>query len=111
MNTFTTRSKAAANVVPPNADVVVMGKADLGYRPADMNAYFQIHVRGLDAGTYDLALSLADDLDNFRDHQTNATENDSVIVDGPLVEAFRFTFTGLGAGAAPICYVKGQRKV
>jgi len=106
MSTFATRSKASVG-----GAAVHMGKPDLLYRPADMNAYYQIHVRGLDGGTYTLALALADDTDNYRDHQAGAGEDDTVIVDGPLVEAFRFTFAGLGGAAAPICYVKGQRKV
>jgi hypothetical protein len=106
MSTFTTRSKASVA-----GALVVMGKPDLGYKPSEMNAYFQIHVRGLDGGTYTLDLSLADDLDNWRAHQAGAGEDDTVIVDGPLVEAFRFTFAALGGAAAPICYVKGQRRV
>jgi hypothetical protein len=108
---YRTRSKAAVNVVAPNADPVVMGKPDLGYRPADMNAYYQIHVTGLDSGTYDVELYLPGDQTTPKPHQTGATETDTVLIDGPMVEAFRVTFALLGVAAAPVVYLTAQGRV
>ena len=110
MSPHTTRSKAAVNVAAPNADPVVMGKADLGYRPADMNAYYQIHVAALDGGTYDVELYLPETPSTARTHQAGAAETDTVLVDGPMADAFRVTFAGLGGAAAPVVYVTGQRR-
>lgn len=112
MTPLKTVSKAATNVVPPAADAVVMGKPDLGYRPADMNAVFQVVVDGLDGGTFDVLFYPAGGpAAQTQEHQLAATETDTVLVDGPMVEAFRIEFAGLGAGAAPEVRITGQTRV
>ena len=105
-----TKSAAALNVVPPNADPVVLGLAELGYDPTTANAVFQTHVDGLDGGTFDVLLYLPGSPAPIpaREHQLGATSLDTVLIDGPIVTSFQIKFAGLGAAAAPIVYLNMQ---
>jgi hypothetical protein len=106
MTPIKTSSKASVG-----GAAVVMGKPDLGYRPADMNAVFMFHCDGLDGGTFDVLYYPAGGPDAAIEHVAGSTETDSVKMDGPTAEAFRVEFAGLGGGAAPVVHVNGQTRV
>jgi len=92
---------------------VLLAEPNMGYDPATANALFQIHVDGLDGGTFDVKLYLPGSPPPIppREHQLAATSVDTVLVDGPIVQAFEITFTALGAAAAPIVYLSMQPRV
>ncbi len=106
-------SQAAINIGAGTADPVRLDAAALGYDPVTADALFQIHVDGLDGGTFDTKLYLpgAGLMVPPREHQLGATSVDTVLVDGPIVQAFEITFAGLGAFAAPIVYLSMQPRV
>ena len=106
-------SQAAINIGAGTADPVLLDTAALGYNPAIANALFQIHVDGLDGGTFDVKLYLPGSAAPIppREHQLGATSVDTVLVDGPIVQAFQVTFAALGAAAAPVVYLSMQPRV
>jgi len=112
MSSFRTRSKSAVNVAAGTADPVVMGHPDLGYTPHELRGTFMMRVSGLDGGTWDAKFYPAggDATGAVQDHELGNVEADSVIFDGPAVEAFRADFAGLGAGAAPAVFITPQSR-
>ena len=78
---------------------------ELGWHPEQLGNH-QIAVNGLDGGTYTVAIRTPGD-DTYQEHQPDATEDDTVLVDKPVPAAFQITFAGLGAEAAPVVTVSG----
>lgn len=78
---------------------------ELGWFPDQLGNH-QISVNGLDGGTYTVKIRTPGD-DTFQVHQADATENDTVIVDKPVVAAFQIAFADVGGAADVRVVVSG----
>ena len=106
MPMYPTRPFSKASV---GGAAVVVGKPDLGYNPAEINAQFRIRCVGLDGGTYTVNL-YSEGIDPPWEHQAGAGEDDAVLVD-IVCSGFQIVFSGLGGSAAPVVHVRGSRRV
>ena len=90
---------------------VVIGKPDLGYDPAEINASFSVWCDGLDGGTFTVNIAPKAPVGApFREHVSGAGANDTVVINGPVFNILQVTFSGLGVSAAPVVYMQGQRR-
>lgn len=75
-------------------------KHHLGQGIADYYRNVQLSAEGLSGGTFSLAYRVPGGT-TWRTHVTDATESDVIVISGdvgPLAEALRVTFAGVGAG-------------
>lgn len=75
-------------------------KHHLGHGIADAYRNVQLSAEGLSGGTFTLAYRVPGGT-TWRTHVANATESDVIVMSGnrgPLAEALRVTFSGVGAG-------------
>ena len=84
-------------------DDFVINRGLIHCRLSETNYSVQLHVAGLDGGTYDVLIKPVD-VDAFVVFQSNATENDLVAIprDTASYDDITISWAGLGAGAAPV---------
>lgn len=72
-------------------------------RLSQSNLSVQIHIAGLDGGSYDVFIKPVE-VDAFVLFQSNATETDLVAIprDTASYDDVQISFAGLGAGASPV---------
>jgi len=85
---------------------VFIGKAQLGFDPADTHRNFQISVHGLGGGTYTVSYKPVD-CSHVIEFQDNAPESAAVVASQSidfLYSAIIISFDNLGQGADPMVH-------
>ena len=86
-----------------SSSTVIIGKAELGFNPADMLRNFQVSVKGLDGGTFTVSYYPVD-CSHLIEFQANAPESAAVVASQSidfLYEALVISFNNLGVNADP----------
>lgn len=86
-------------------------KHHLGHGIADYYRNVQVSAEGLSGGTFTLAYRVPGGA-TWRTHVPNATENDVIVMSGdrgPLAEALRVTFAGVGGATVRVILNLSER--